>query len=138
MVRLWIGLGIGVAVFFWAMAVMSVAVLVVPERGGGTILSALAIAGGFVAPAMLLVVLFAGPAWQRTGEAHAGRRERELFLALRSQGSLTAETLSLRSSLTLEEAEALLEGLAESGHLEVVAAGDVLVYRTPGQQAFRT
>jgi hypothetical protein len=129
--RLWIGLGIGVAVFGWAMAVMSIAVLVVPERGGGPILSALAVAGGFVAPALLLVLIFNAPAWQRTGETPARRRERELFLALRSEGVLTAETLSLRSSLTLEEATTLLERLSEAGHLEMVATEAARVYRTP-------
>ncbi len=128
--RLWTGLVIGIVVFFWAMTVMSLAVFVVPERGGG-ILSALAIAGGFVAPAMLLVLLLNGPGWQRIGETPARRRERELFLALRSQGTLTAETLALRSSLTVEEAETLLENLAESGHLEVVGAGMARIYRTP-------
>jgi hypothetical protein len=130
---MWAGLVIGVAVFCWAMAVMSLAVFVVPEYGGGPIMSALAIAGGFVAPALLLVLLLGGPGWQRIGEAPARRRERELFLALRSQGTLTAETLSLRSSLTQEEAEALLERLAESGHLEVVGAGETRIYRTPEQ-----
>lgn len=131
MERLWAGLVIGVAVFLWAMTVMSLAVFVVPERGGGPVLSALAIAGGFVAPAMLLLLLLGGPGWQRIGETPARRRERELFLALRSQGTLTAETLSLRSSLTVEEAAALLENLAESGHLEVVGAGMARIYRTP-------
>jgi hypothetical protein len=131
--RLWAGLGIGIIVFLWAMTVMSLAVFVVPERGGGLILSALAIAGGFVAPAMLLVLLLGGPGWQRSPETTARRRERELFLALRSQGTLTAETLSLRSSLTVEEAGALLENLAESGHLEVVGAGMERIYRTPEQ-----
>ncbi len=128
---MWAGLVIGIAVFFWAMAVMSLAVFVVPERGGGPILSALAVAGGFVAPAMLLVLLLGGPGWRRIGETTARRRERELFLALRSQGVLTAETLALRSSLTVEEAGALLEHLAESGHLEVAGAGEARIYRTP-------
>lgn len=133
MERLWAGLLIGVAVFLWAMSVMSLAVFVVPERGGGPVLSALAIAGGFVAPAMLLLLLLGGPGWQRIGETPARRRERELFLALRAQGTLTAETLSMRSSLTVEEAAALLENLAESGHLEVVGAGMARIYRTPEQ-----
>jgi hypothetical protein len=133
MERLWAGLVIGVAVFLWAMTVMSLAVFVVPERGGGPVLSALAIAGGFVAPALLLVLLLGRPGWQRIGETQARRRERELFLALRSQGTLTAETLSMRSSLTVEEAAALLENLAESGHLEVVGAGMARIYRTPEQ-----
>lgn len=133
MERLWAGLVIGIVVFFWAMAVMSLAVFVVPERGGGPILSALAIVGGFLAPALLLVLLLGGPGWQRIGETPARRRERELFLALRSQGTLTAETLALRSSLTVEEAETLLENLAESGHLEVMGAGVARIYRTPEQ-----
>lgn len=131
MARLWFGLGIGVAVFAWAMAVMSVAVFVVPDQGGGPILSGLAIAGGFVAPALLLVLLLRGPLWDYRDETPARRRERELFLALRAQGTLTRETLALRSSLTVDEAEALLEKLAASGHLEVVAAEGARIYRTP-------
>lgn len=128
--RLWIGLGISVAVFLWALAVMSLAVFVVPDRGGGLILSVLAIAGGFVAPAVLLVLLLRRPAWQRIDETPARRKERELFLAMRSQGTLTAEALALRSSLTLDEAEALLERLTESGHLEPAGTGEVRMYRT--------
>lgn len=135
--RIWAGLIIGVVVFLWAMVVMSLAVFALPGRGGWPIMSVMAIAGGFVAPAMLLVLLLGGPGWERVTETTARRRERELFLALRSQGALTAEMLSLRSSLTLEEAEALLERLAESGHLDIVGAGDPLVYRTPGPWAIR-
>ncbi len=130
MERLWVGLGIAVAVFFWAMAVMSLAVFVVPDRGGGPVLSGLAIAGGFVAPALLLVLLLGGPAWQRAAETPRRRKERELFLALRAQGSLTAETLALRSSLTVDEAAELLDRLAEAGHLELTGTDDVRVYRT--------
>jgi hypothetical protein len=78
----------------------------------------------------LLVLLLGGPAWQRIGETPSRRKERELFVALRSQGSLTAETLALRSSLTVDEAEVLLERLTEAGHLELVGTDDIRVYRT--------
>ena len=131
MVRLWFGLGIGVVVFAWAMAVMSIAVFVVPDRGGGAVLSGLAIAAGFVAPALLLVLLLRGPLGEYRGETPSRRRERELFVALRAQGTLTPETLALRSSLTVDEAEALLERLAESGHLDVATADGARIYRTP-------
>lgn len=109
---------------------MAVAILVVPERGGGLLLSTLAVAGGFVAPATLLAVVFRSPVWQHRIEAGTRRRERELFRALRAQGTLTAETLALRSSLTVDEAEALLARLACSGHLEAQEIDGVPVYRT--------
>ncbi len=118
------------AVLSWAAAIMAVAIFVVPERGGGLLVSATAVAGGFVAPAALLAIALRGPVCQQHLESGERRRERELFRALRAQGTLTPETLALRSSLTRDEAEALLERLAASGHLVWHEIAGAAVYRT--------
>lgn len=123
-------MALGLAVLSWAAAIMAVAIFIVPEHGGGPIVSAAAVAGGFVAPAGLLAIVLRDPVWQQRLESGGRRRERELFRALRAQGTLTAETLALRSSLTRDEAKALLERLAASGHLECQESDGAAVYRT--------
>ncbi|MGI8911824.1 MAG: hypothetical protein ACR2JR_14920 [Rubrobacteraceae bacterium] len=54
--------------------------------------------------------------------------ERELLGALREQGELTPAQAAIETSLTVAEADAMLKGLAEGGHLEVRVRGGGLFY----------
>lgn len=55
-------------------------------------------------------------------------RERELLTALREHGELTPVRASMETSLTVAEADEMLKGLAEGGHLEVRVRGGGLFY----------
>ena len=57
-----------------------------------------------------------------------GIKEKELLLALRRRGKLTAVGASLETSLSVEEAERMLEALAAKGHLEVTVEHGRLLY----------
>ena len=65
--------------------------------------------------------------------ANAGRpvanvKERELLGALREHGELTPARAAMETSLTVSEADEMLKGLTEGGHLEVRARGGGLFY----------
>jgi hypothetical protein len=51
-------------------------------------------------------------------------KEREVLEALGRLGELTAAEAALETSLTVEEAERVLSGLAAKGHLRVRVLGD--------------
>src|SRR5215216_2508654 len=57
-----------------------------------------------------------------------GLKEKELLLALARCGKLTAVGASLETSLSVEEAERMLEALAAKGHLEVTVEHGRLLY----------
>ena len=57
-----------------------------------------------------------------------GGNERELLGALREYGELTPARAAMETSLTVAEANGMLKGLAEGGHLEVRARGGALYY----------
>lgn len=59
----------------------------------------------------------------------ANARERELLEALRDQGELTPAQAAMETSLTVGEADKMLQGLAAKGHLEVQVRGGGLFYR---------
>ena len=54
--------------------------------------------------------------------------ERELLRALREHGELTPAQVAMETSLTVSEADEMLRGLAEGGHLEVRVRGGGLFY----------
>ena len=55
-------------------------------------------------------------------------KERELLGALQEHGELTPARAALETSLTVSEADGMLKGLAEGGHLEVRVRGGSLSY----------
>ena len=55
-------------------------------------------------------------------------REREILEALRENDELTPARAAMETSLTVAEADGVLKGLAEGGHLEVRVRGGALSY----------
>ena len=55
-------------------------------------------------------------------------RERELLVAIRESGEISAAAAAARTSLTVAEADRRLKELAGNGHLEVRARGGALYY----------
>ncbi len=55
-------------------------------------------------------------------------KEREVLEALREHGELTPARAAMETSLTVAEADGMLRGLAEGGHLEVRVRGGGLSY----------
>ncbi len=62
------------------------------------------------------------------GSSTGRGKEREILEALREHGDLTAAGAAMETSLSVAEADGVLEGLAEGGHLEVRARGGALSY----------
>jgi hypothetical protein len=60
------------------------------------------------------------------GTASSG--ERELLLALAEHGEITPARAAMETSLSVSEADRMLRGLAEAGHLEVRVRGGGLFY----------
>jgi hypothetical protein len=58
----------------------------------------------------------------------ANARERELLEALQSSGELTPAQAAMETSLTVNEADEMLKGLAAKGHLDVRVRGGGLFY----------
>lgn len=58
----------------------------------------------------------------------ANGKERELLEALRELGELTPARAAMETSLTVSEADEMLKGLVEGGHLEVRVRGGGLFY----------
>ena len=59
----------------------------------------------------------------------ANARERELLEALQRRGELTPAQAAMETSLTVNEADKMLEELAAKGHLDVRVRGGGLFYR---------
>lgn len=55
-------------------------------------------------------------------------QERELLRAIREHGEITPTQAAMETSLTVSEADAMLKGLTEGGHLQVRARGGGLFY----------
>lgn len=69
-------------------------------------------------------------------EAATEDRERELLSALRNNGgSLTPAEAAMETSLTVKEADEMLSGLANGGHLLVGSEGGALRYSLPSRPA---
>ena len=62
------------------------------------------------------------------GSSAASGKERELLGAMREYGELTPVRAAMETSLTVAEADGMLKGLAEGGHLEIRARGGALLY----------
>ena len=59
---------------------------------------------------------------------YEAERERELLEAIREGGEVSATSVAARTSLTVAEADRMLRGLAENGHIEVGARGGAVLY----------
>ena len=61
-------------------------------------------------------------------------RERELLEAIREHGEITPAQAAMNTSLTVSEADEMLKGLAEGGHLDVRVRGGGLFYALWGYE----
>jgi hypothetical protein len=76
----------------------------------------------------LLVRGIAGLSDDSVGPPAANARERELLEALQRRGELTPAQAAMETSLTVNEADKMLEELAAKGHLDVRVRGGGLFY----------
>lgn len=76
----------------------------------------------------LLVRGIAGLSEDTAGPPAANARERELLEALQRRGELTPAEAAMETSLTVNEADKMLEELAAKGHLDVRVRGGGLFY----------
>jgi ATP/maltotriose-dependent transcriptional regulator MalT len=84
-----------------------------------------------VAPVLLLWQInraIAAHEESRRAVLGAREKEKELLGALEERGELTPATAAMRTSLTVDEASKMLEGLATKGHLKVLNQNGVLAY----------
>ncbi|MBA2534936.1 MAG: hypothetical protein H0V21_07980 [Rubrobacter sp.] len=114
----------------------SLAVLI-PVAIGGVLLLTLAsglwwlifVFGWMIFPAFgLLVKGIAGLSDGPDEPAVASSRERELLEALQRRGELSPAQAAMETSLTVNEADRMLEDLAAKGHLDVKVRGGGLFY----------
>ena len=85
--------------------------------------------GWMIFPAFgLLVRGVAGLSDSPAKPAVANSRERELLEALQRSGELTPAQAAMETSLTVNEADEMLEDLAAKGHLDVRVRGGGLFY----------
>jgi len=81
---------------------------------------------GMVMPIALAALPGPNPTPKRSDERKL--KERELLDALAERGELTPTTVAVRTSLTVDEASKMLEGLARKGHLEAQAENGIVAY----------
>lgn len=114
----------------------SLAVLI-PVAIGGIVVLTLAsnlwwlifVFGWVIFPAFgLLVRGIAGLSESSKEPPAANARERELLEALQRRGELTPAQAAMETSLTVNEADEMLEDLAAKGHLDVRVRGGGLFY----------
>ena len=122
-------LGVGV----WCLFILLVSVVFVIDRGLADVgIVWVAIFGiGVVAPVLLLRQLNrAIAAHEESHRTVSGTREqeKELLGALEESGGLTPATAAMRTSLTVDEAEKMLDSLARKGHLEPQIGEGVTAY----------
>jgi ATP/maltotriose-dependent transcriptional regulator MalT len=127
--RVLAALGVGV----WCFFVLFAAVAFVIDRGlANSPWTWLAVLGiGVVAPiAFMWQINRAIATHEQSRRAVPGTREKEkeILGALEERGELTPATAAMRTSLTVEEAAKMLEGLAAKGHLRVLNRDGVLAY----------
>ena len=79
-------------------------------------------------PAFGLLLRGIARLWDDERPAVGNGKERELLEAFREHGELTPARAAMETSLTVSEADEMLKGLAEGGHLEVRARGGSLSY----------
>lgn len=95
--------------------------------------------GGALVPTVLVLVSLVLVLLNDRRHRQAGRGparpqlggEKQLLLALRDLGGLTAVEAALETSLSVDEAEGILTRLAERGHLRLEGRGGTLIYALP-------
>jgi ATP/maltotriose-dependent transcriptional regulator MalT len=127
--RVLAALGVGV----WCFFVLFAAVAFVIDRGlANSPWTWLAVLGlGVAAPVLLMRQInraIATHEQSRRAVPGAREKEKELLGALEERGELTPATAAMGTSLTVEEASKMLEGLATKGHLKVLNQDGVLAY----------
>ena len=135
MIRVLAVLGVGV----WCFFILIVSVAFVIDRGLADVgIVWLAIFGlGVLAPVLLLGQINRVIATHETSRgAFLGvrRKEQEILGALEEGGSLTPAAAAMRTSLTVDEASKMLEGLARKGHLETQTEGGIVAYALAGHR----
>ena len=85
----------------------------------------------------LLVRGIAGLFDDAAGPEPANARERELLEALQRRGELTPAQAAMETTLTVNEADKMLEDLAAKGHLDVKVRGGGLFYGLWDQEGGR-
>ena len=135
LIRVLAVLGVGV----WCFFILIVSVAFVIDRGLADVgIVWLAIFGlGVVAPVLLLGQINRVIATHETSRgAFLGvrRKEQEILGALEEGGSLTPAAAAMRTSLTVDEASKMLEGLARKGHLETQTEGGIVAYALAGHR----
>ena len=133
MTRVLAVLGVGV----WCFFILIVSVAFVIDRGLADVgIVWLAIFGlGVVAPVLLFRQINRVIATHETSRGAflgARRKEQEILGALQEGGSLTPAAAAMRTSLTVDEASKMLEGLARKGHLETQTEGGIVAYALAG------
>jgi ATP/maltotriose-dependent transcriptional regulator MalT len=128
-------LGVGV----WCFFILIVSVAFVIDRGLADVgIVWLAIFGlGVVAPVLLLGQINRVIATHETSRGAflgARRKEQEILGALEEGGSLTPAAAAMRTSLTVDEASRMLEGLARKGYLETQMEGGIVTYALAGHR----
>ena len=134
MIRVLAVLGVGV----WCFFILIVSVAFVIDRGLADVgIVWLAIFGlGVVAPVLLLGQINRVIATHETSRGAflgARRKEQEILGALQEGGSLTPAAAAMRTSLTVDEASKMLEGLARKGHLETQSEGGIVASALAGR-----
>ena len=81
---------------------------------------------GMVVPISLATLGRTGPLPDRYGDRKL--KEQELLRAIAERGHLTPTTAAMRTSLTLDEASKMLEGLARRGYLELQVEDGTMTY----------
>ena len=112
----------------WAVIFVSAALAL----AASTVSQLAALAVGFV-PIVILLRHLGRSLTSREDARHAARdQERELLRALHERGALTAVTAALHTSLTIDEAEALLDALSRKGHVSAALRDGGTLYRLTG------
>jgi len=135
LIRVLAVLGVGV----WCFFILIVSVAFVIDRGLADVgIVWLAIFGlGVVAPVLLLGQINRVIATHETSRGAflgARKKEQEILGALEEGGSVTPAAAAMRTSLTVDEASRMLEGLARKGHLETQTEGGIVAYALAGHR----
>ena len=81
----------------------------------------------------IALTLLDGTALGSEGSRAGVAKERELLHALAERGELTPATAAMRTSLTVDEAAKMLDGLAQEGHLKPLTEDGLVSYVPRGR-----
>ena len=84
-----------------------------------------------------MVDISTAPSGRGEALSSAASKEQELLAALSKHGELTSTRAAIETSLSVAEADRMLGGLAESGHLEVRVRGGGLFYSLWGNDEWK-